>query len=262
MIPTKLFKKYILLLLLGNTIITGVFSQKVKFILVPEQDINLNSLVGRKSNKVDKLLAFRISNQITFRQYKKYLSDIKKDSSNLFYQSQLPKIERQDILNEKYRSSNEFDDDPVIGISQENACNYARWYGENNGEKSKIYRLPAVHEWISFYHVEKDILERSLFFDWTINAYDVSMFAFGKPDDFPYYFFNNYKKNSPPSMKLKSVIGYSYKFKADNPTKISETFGYYANEGYPDVGFRIIETDANDPFYKYVYPFQDDFKLK
>ena len=129
MIPTKLFKKSILFLLLGNLIITGVFSQKVKFTSVPEQDLYLNSFVGRESNKMEKLLAFRISNQITYGQYKKYLSDIKKDSSNLFYQSQLPKIERQDILNERYLSSSEFDDDPVIGVSQENASCYANWFG-------------------------------------------------------------------------------------------------------------------------------------
>lgn len=256
------FKIFLISILLLNLSVYSIFAQKVKFVSVPEQDLYLSSFVGRKSNKLEKVNAFRISEQITFGQYKKYLNDIKKDSSKQYYESQLPKIERQNILNEKYRSSSEFDKDPVIGISQENASNYATWFGNKFGNKGKNYRLPAIHEWISFYHIEKDKLDSSLFCDWTINAFDNSLFLFGDQDDFPFYFFSNYTKIGPPHMKFKSVIGFSYKFHANNPTTISKTFGYYANEGYPDVGFRIIETAKNDPLYKFVYPFQDEIKLK
>jgi len=239
-----------------------IFAQKVQFIAVPDQDLYLNSFVGRNSNKIEHITAFRISEQITYGQYKKYLSDIKKDSSDVFYQSQLPKIERQESLNKKYQTSSEYDDEPVIGVSQENASNYAHWYQIKQGFKNKIYRLPAIHEWISFYHANKTDFEKTLFFDWTINAFDHSIFEFAGKDDFPFYYFQKYKMDSPPTFKLKCVIGNSYKIRAENPTTISKTYGYFANEGYPDVSFRIIEINDFDPFAKYVYPFQDDIKLK
>jgi hypothetical protein len=246
----------------GMSLISEIAAQRVKFISVPEQELKLNSFVGRKSDKAEKISAFRISEQITFGQYKKYLFDIKKDSSEQFYESQLPKIERQNDFNEKYRLSSEFDKDPVIGISQENATNYVVWYSKNYGNKSKNYRLPAIHEWISFYHVQKEKINNSLFFDWTINAFDNSLFEYGSSDDFPFYFFHNYKKDDPSFKKLKCVIGNSYKFRSKNPSTISKNFGYYANEGYSDVGFRIIETEEIDPFYKYASPIKDDIKLK
>jgi hypothetical protein len=62
-----------------------------KFYTVPRQELELYQLLGIKENHIiDTIHSFEISDFITYREYKKYLNSIRKDSSEQFYLSQLP----------------------------------------------------------------------------------------------------------------------------------------------------------------------------
>jgi hypothetical protein len=65
-------------------------------------------------------------------------------------------------------------------------------------------------------------------------------------------------------MKRKCVIGQSFRISLKDPVKISSTFPCYADEGYADVGFRLIEVSRADYFDKYTNQdeVQSDISLK
>ncbi|MFY7669327.1 MAG: SUMF1/EgtB/PvdO family nonheme iron enzyme [Crocinitomicaceae bacterium] len=216
----------------------------------------------QSDSAIHHLSSFRISKQITLKEYKQYLNSIK-DSSYAFYLSQLPKIERQEYLTKNYLNSTEFDNEPVIGVSMDNACNFARWYTTVQNKEKIKYRLPTVFEWISM-NEERKPSSKDILLDWTLNAYDESAYDFFKRGEFPVGFFHKHKKYQPKVMKRKCVIGQSFRISLADPVKISSTFPCYADEGYADVGFRLIEVSRADYFDKYTNQdeVQSDISLK
>lgn len=228
------------------------YGQKIKFYDVKEKKLNFAEKMGIKSDtSIHNLSSFKISKQITLKEYKQYLSSIK-DSSYAFYLSQLPKIERQEQLTKNYLNSSDFDNEPVIGISMDNACNFARWYTNIQNKEKVKYRLPTIFEWISMNEeASKKNTFSSPLLDWTLNAYDESVYEFFKPGEFPVGFFIKHKKYDPKVMKRKCVIGQSFRISLADPVRISSTFPCYADEGYADVGFRLVEVSRADYFDKY-----------
>jgi len=246
------------------SILSTSYGQKINFYPVKEKNLNFAEKMGIPSDtSVHNLYSFRISKQITLKQYKQYLSSIEKDSSYAFYLSQLPKIERQENVTKNYLNSIDLDDEPVIGVSMDNACNFARWYTTFQNKEKIKYRLPTVFEWISM-NEERKPSSKDILLDWTINAYDESTYEFFKRGEFPVGFFYKHKKYEPKVMKRKCVIGQSFRISLADPVKISSTFPCYADEGYADVGFRLIEVSRADYFEKYTNQeeIQADINLK
>lgn len=221
-------------------------AQKLQFFNIKSKSLNFAQKLGVPSDSsVHELGSFRISNQITLKQYKQYLNSIKKDSLYSFYLSQLPKIENQEKLTAKYLSSNEFDSQPVIGVSMDNACNFARWYTAIQKNNKVKYRLPILVEWISM-NEEKKTFSDDFLLDWTLNSYDESSLLFYKKGEFPLGYFYQHKNTDPKIKKRKSVIGRSFRISLADPVKISSRFSYFADEGYADVGFRLVEVNKVD----------------
>lgn len=242
-------------------------SQQLKFVRISPQKINMHALVGRSSDKETFMYGFRISDQITYKQYKEYLHSILKDSTKEYYESQLPNFDKQNSLKEKYLNSNEFDNYPVIGVSYDNAMNYGIWYGKTSGKQNKYYRLPAIHEWLIMNKKAKKKInetESSFLFDWTLNAFEENLFYFQKPEEFPFLYFHQHKSTDHKVYKRKSVIGSSFRMKFNDPIEVSSRYGFYADQGYPDIGFRLVELDSDIDFIKRknTNTIQNDIKLK
>lgn len=241
------------------------YGQKIKFYDVKEKKLNFAEKMGIKSDtSIHNLSSFKISKQITLKEYKQYLISIK-DSSYAFYLSQLPKIERQEQLTKNYLNSSDFDNEPVIGISMDNACNFARWYTNIQNKEKVKYRLPTIFEWISMNEeASKKNTFSSPLLDWTLNAYDESVYEFFKSGEFPVGFFIKHKKYDPKVKKRKSVIGQSFRISLANPVEISSKFFCYADEGYADVGFRLVEVSRADNFEEHAIEeeIQSDISLK
>jgi hypothetical protein len=272
-------------LVLLISMISNSYGQKIHFFKVKSKRINFGEKLGIHSDTSFQISSsFRISKQITLKQYKQYLSSIEKDSSYAFYLSQLPKIDRQESLTKNYLNSSEFDDEPVIGVSMDNACNFALWYSAIEGNEKIKYRLPAVFEWIIMNEAyanpikekasditlknvnankKKNKLEGALL-DWTINTFDESAYEFYSSKHFPWGYFYQHTKYDNKVLKRKSVIGKSYRIALSDPIQLARTFFCYADEGYADVGFRLIEVSRKDPILKYAQqePIQSDIDLK
>ena len=239
---------FILVLIAAN-----VSKAQLNFIKIPKQDVAYRLHAGNYNINSAKIQKFKISRQVTFREYKEYLSEVKRDSTVFFYQKQLPSIVGQKQLTDSYNLTNEFDDLPVIGVSFESACNYAKWYQEKYGKNGKGYRLPSVMEWLSMYQLNRDKLKdttisKSLLSDWTINAYDESMYELSSNKLID--FFYDYNFSEPAVFKRKCIIGHSFRYSVSDPMEMI-WHPYFANEGYAEVGFRILEATEDDKLMKY-----------
>jgi len=189
--------------------------------------------------------AFEISSLVTFGEYKEYLAVIKKDSSAAFYLSQMPDtLMCTKGVYKAYTSGNDFDSDPVVGISWEAAMNYCRWktMQNNKGDINYIFRLPCESEWLDAYNYlntksEKNDLSQN-YSDWLLNAHDEDWWDFSHGSNYNYIYLAG--KKEPTVLKRKDFIGDSYLFKYENLADYEETFGYQ-DHGYRQVGFRVIK---------------------
>jgi hypothetical protein len=264
-------------LLIFVSILPLCYGQKIQFFKVKAKSVNFAEKLGINSdNSIHSLSSFRISKQITRKQYYQYLRSIEKDSSYAFYLSQLPNITNQENLTKNYLNSAKLDNEPVIGISMDNACNFAIWYSAIQGNEKVKYRLPAVFEWISMneehidrkkdgssYNSNRENKFDGPLLDWTINAFDESAYEFYDRGQFPIGYFYQHKKYDPKVKKRKCVIGKSFRIALADPIRISTLFSYYADEGYADVGFRLIEVSRKDPFEKFTrQEVQSDIDLR
>jgi hypothetical protein len=286
----SLMKKYCCLIAFASLLSIN-YGQAIRFFSVKKNCMNISEKLGLKPNEnCIEIPAFSISKQITLKQYKTYLKSIEKDSSYAFFLSQHPKIDFQESLTKKYLTVDDFDNEPVIGVSMDNACNFARWYTAIQGKKDILYRLPTVVEWISMneqFAIEKNdkldtVIQKKRtwkkktkkresnnknvnlhLLDWTINAFDESIYQYHDLTKFPLGHIYKHEHYEPKVMKRKCVIGKSFRISLADPVKIASLYSYYADEGYADVGFRLIEVSVNDPFWnqKKQEPIQSDIIL-
>lgn len=224
---------------------------------IPTQTIDLYKLIADSSKSaIQTIKGFQISEQVTFKEYKEYLTSVKKDSSEIFYLSQLPdsSIGSAEVYR-KYLNSSKFDNSPVLGISWENAMNYCKWktLADNKDSIQFVYRLPNCSEWLAAYSfltenkIKNDFNKN--YSDWLINSKDESIYDFineiaPKPFEYDWMYFHS--NNDPLALKRKQVIGNSYLYQQESILRYS--FSFYANEGYRQIGFRYVkETISESP---------------
>lgn len=196
--------------------------------------------------------AFEISSLVTYGEYKEYLAVIKKDSSTAFYLSQMPDtLMCTKGVYKAYTSGNDFDSDPVVGISWDAAMNYCRWetMQNNKGAINYIYRLPCESEWLDAYNylntksVKNDLSQN--YSDWLLNAFDEDAWDATnrtRLNIFDYIYLAG--KKEPNVLKRKNFIGDSYLFKYENLADYEEIYGYQ-DHGYRQVGFRVVKELVN-----------------
>lgn len=259
--PTK-----ILLLTFSLTLIltsSSIILTTSNLIIIPTQNLNLYELLGdtTRPDFSKEVKEFEISSFVTYKEYKEYLQSIKSDSSENFYQTQLPdkNIAPPEIRN-IYLTSNEYDNYPVLGISWDNAMNFCKWKSlkDNSKEINFIYRLPYASEWLSAYSfltsnkINNDLNKK--YSDWLLNSKDESHYDFTGESKkrFLYDYIILHRKEDPQALKRKFVIGKSYLFQLEE-LKDYYSFSYYATEGYRQISFRLIKVPAEENVFLLKY---------
>lgn len=228
-------------------------NRESKLYNIKEQILNLNELIHSSKKGVNQIIkAFEISPQISYKDYKIYLNEIKKDSSLSYYESQLPdkRIGTAKIYNE-YITSNKYDNYPVLGISWDNAMNYCKWktIRDNKDSIRFIYRLPHCSEWLAANQylntnkIKNDFNKN--YADWLINTFDESNYYIEnfETNSFKYNYVYFHKPNDPKALKRKLVIGNSFLYQQEYP--LAANFSYYANVGYKQIAFRFVKEYIN-----------------
>ena len=222
---------------------------KIEFYNIPAQKMDyLEKLGYEKEGDLLPVASFTVSNFITYGQYKEYLAEIRQDSSEVFYNSQLP--DSNMCLPEcytQYTSSSAFDNDPVVGISWEAAMSFCKWktIKENKpGRTDFIYRLPSCLEWMAAHEFSGKKPEMNQHYaDWLIHSKDESNFLSAENISMPYTYFA--KADDPPELKKKLMIGNSFLFQKEH-LKDFFYYSYYAFEGYRHISFRMVKEGKND----------------
>jgi hypothetical protein len=216
---------------------------------IPEQVLNVEDFIDSPwINRTDTLFGFEVSELVTLGEYKEYLNDVKRDSSERFYLSQLPDSSiANDDIRKKYMEKKVYESYPVVGISWDNAMNYCKWktMKEWDSKDGFVYRLPTFKEWLAAYQFlnnsgsESDLSKS--YSDWTINSFDESMYSFKRPYDEIYF----HTSSDHPALKRKFVIGNSFHFSQSKTIWFNGNFR--ANVGYARVGFRLIREPKGNP---------------
>jgi len=224
-------------------------AQNAQLHLIPDQTIDAYKLLGDSSNSyIETIVGFEISDLVSYKDYKQYLNAIKKDSSDLFYLSQLPDTNiGSKAIYDQYITGNVYDNFPVLGISWENAMNYCKWKTITENSKDSIvfiYRLPDCSEWLAVYtYYQKNNISNDFnktYSDWLLNAKDESLYKFSDDNIYPFDYIYFQKKNDPPVLKRKFVIGDSFLYQQDKLINYYR-FGFYSTQGYRQVAFRYVK---------------------
>lgn len=218
----------------------NIFQPYQVFGKFPGNDIDRNNKINYKLG----LDSFEISNQITYREYKIYLSVIKRDSSYLHYLKQLPDSTITSKENyREYTLGEQYDSYPVIGISWEAAENFCKWttIKQNKNEIKFLYRLPKLSEWLNAFNYlgEHKIVHDfgKDFSDWTLSTYFEYYNSIN--NDFVYDIYYEAKENDPPRLKRKIAMGDSYLYQKEN--LYNHWRGFYSFKGYRQIAFRIVK---------------------
>lgn len=214
---------------------------------IPRQVVNIEDLLdSRWLQNVDTISGFELSTLITLGEYKEYLSEIKKDSSERYYLTQLPDSSvGDDKVRKKYMKKKVYESYPVVGISWENALNYCKWKTVKGMELDSafLYRLPLFSEWLSaFKYLTATGLENDLnqsYSDWTMSS-NVDVDYGGPKNEFETNYEEVYlhKFSDSPSLKRKLVVGNSFHFA--QVSSILYKTNFPAFQGCSYVGFRLI----------------------
>ncbi len=239
-------------------------SKSARFYNIPTQTINQYELIGDNSKTTKQTInAFQISEFVTLKEYKNYLSSVKKDSSTEFYINQLPDscIGSVDVYN-KYLNSSAFDNFPVVGISWDNAMNFCKWktINENKVNIQFIYRLPHCSEWLAAYsYLSKNKIKNDFnknYSDWLINSKAESIFEVGleSPLKFKYDWVYLHENKDQKVAKRKLVIGNSYLYQQENILRYK--FNFYSYKGYRQISFRYVKEKVSESYTAYHHKFE------
>jgi len=225
-----------------------------KLISIPTQTLNLYKIIGVNwLSAIQTIDSFEISSFVTYEEYKEYLSSIKKDSSEQFYLSQFPDttIAPKEVY-QKYISSTDYDDYPVLGISWDNAMNYCKWKTLRDNPKDSInfiYRLPKCSEWLAAHsyleenHKPNDFNKN--YSDWLLSSKFENYLYDAKNYKFVYDNVYLHKKDDPLTMKRKFAIGDSYVCQQEH-LEGYYGFNYYSTQGYRHISFRYVKTEKKN----------------
>ena len=238
-----------LILSITLLISANVFSQKtnLQFCNIPKRTFSkkLSSFYNKKEFII-KTDSFQVSKLVTLKQYRDYLTEIKRDSSAKFYLSQLPDstmCSRDEY--QKYINSSEFEEFPVLGVTWESALNYCNWIlkKDTKGELANFrYRLPLVSEWLSATdYLQSNKLANDFnanVSDWTYCAFDESTYNYIQNLNLDYIYFA--KKLDPSALKRKQIMGASF-LGSENINKYQQQ-----NSGLKCLGFRVVKADLKN----------------
>jgi formylglycine-generating enzyme required for sulfatase activity/beta-lactamase regulating signal transducer with metallopeptidase domain len=126
--------------------------------------------------------------EVSVKQYFDYLKSVKKDSSELFYQTALPDVGKAPFKD--YFSDKKYSDFPVVGVSFNQAKNFCKWLTtvENQKLKSKgkppvqNFRIPSEVEWVYASFGSKDPVVPSI-----PKSTELSKVSANKPNDWGLY---------------------------------------------------------------------------
>lgn len=234
-----------------------VFGIQVQILLaqnytIPENTLQLNHYLPNEFAETEVKIhvnGFSISSFITLKEYKDFLNDIKKDSSQAYYLSLLPdsSFTTKDLY-EKYFNTTDYDTYPVVGVSWDNALNYCRWKTVKENPEGKInfvYRLPNFYEWVWAQDYLSAIAEsdfNKLYSDWVMDVKDESRFD-TETREFSLFYYYFHEKSDPPALKRKLVLGNSFLY-AFNSLQNFLIPSYYADHGYRQISFRIVKDES------------------
>jgi|GEM_PF-1438666 len=235
------------IILLSFMLLSGllVCQTTINWFKIPAQTYNPYTFVNDTVHKLSYTVKeFSVSQQITFKEYKQYLEDMKRDSGLAFYKSQLPDSNMclKEAYN-KYISGKAFDNYPVLGISWEDALNYCKWRTLKDNKDSLVflYRLPHLSEWaVASDYLAKQKIKTDFskyYADWTLAAFDESAYDFEhdlNPADYEYFAL----PNEANVLKRKRIMGNSFKYQSNYA--LQNGYGY-SFEGYAHVGFRLVK---------------------
>jgi hypothetical protein len=187
--------------------------------------------------------SFSLSSFVTVKEFKKYLKSIEKDSSKIFYKSQLPYS--RDIKEEMVKeilNNEHLQNKPMPCVSWTIARNYCKWL--TNQSKSNgngfTFELPLNSEIIAYNNLYgySDTNELQT---WTLNMFYDNALDFSELTIDQY----NAGKNDPPSMKRKVIYGSCYLMN-NKPTNSNRNFHFeYQDSSSRYVGFRIVRRTNN-----------------
>ena len=224
-------------------------AQLPAFFHIPKQQVNLFKVLGAPHDDQMQTTPKRaISEFVTYKEYKRFLADVKPQLEGTEYDKLLPhkNMGKHEIWQE-YLSTKKFDKEPVIGVSWDAAMLYCKWRTQQDNEGDSItfiYRLPTCSEWLAAQHFlsKGDRMHdfNQDFSDWTLSAKDESVLEFRRPDHFSFDYTYDHTPLDPPSMRRKVAIGHSYLFQRDTFLHYFST-SYYAHEGYRQISFRLVK---------------------
>lgn len=229
------------------------FAANSQSLSIPAQTIILNDFIPNIAythNIKISVNKFEISNQVTLKEYKVFLDEMKKDSGEVIYLTLLPDSSiAPKKIREEYFNSGKYDEYPVVGISWDNALRYCKWLTvKNNSDTLRIiYRLPNLYEYFSAYsHLQKSALPNdlnTLYADWLMDTKDESVVAGDNSIPLSYYYFH--QKTDANALKRKIVMGKSFHHSFQSFEEYMK-FSFYAQEGYAHIGFRIVTDKSNE----------------
>lgn len=232
--------RYKLLLLFLLSLSTSGISQ---FYPVPEIELDLRHVDTNAKTMTVK--SFQISGLVTVKEFKTYLSAVKRDSSSAFYRAQLPQsiTINQKMVNEILASS-ELQDKPMPGVSWSVARNYCTWLTGLSKQKgnNEQYGLPLLSQILACNEVygQKRMSELEC---WTLNSYDESSFNFFGLD-----YVYEADKDYPPSMKRKVVYNGSYHMNYVPGNAFRKLHYEYQDSSSRYIGFRIVRNEKQSDY--------------
>ncbi len=227
--------KHYLLLLISLSLSTFGISQ---FYPVPETNLDLRSIDTNLKTMTVK--PFQISALITVKEFKMYLSAVKRDSSSSFYHAQLPQSTtiNQKMVDEILASS-ELQGKPMPGVSWAVARNYCSWLNALSKRKgnNEQYALPLLSQLLAYDEVYGQNQMNELE-SWTLNTYDELSFEFFGLD-----YVYEAQRDDPPSLKRRTVYNGSYHMNYVSHDH-SKMFHYeYQDSSSRYVGFKIVKNE-------------------
>ncbi|MPL95787.1 hypothetical protein SDC9_41959 [bioreactor metagenome] len=237
-------------------LLTGLFAgsveaQKTSTVTIPQSRF-YPALHGYNTIPTDSFAvvpSFEATPFITLGQYKEFIesraaNDACKDS--LMPDRSIASAETY----KKYMSRKKYEKYPVLGVSWQNALEYCIWRTKMENPDSGIvfiYRLPYKSEWeqMALYadSTKKDFEINRHYAEWIMASFDESAFDFAGNLNNAYTFEYVYFAKDKDPQVLKRMHIYGRSFLSNDEYKM---YGY-SDQGYRDVGFRLVKEYVNMP---------------
>jgi len=226
-----------LLLILSILKLHSSFSQ---YYPVPKTKVDLTRFLESGHKKAIEVPEFSISNLVTVKEFKSYLLAVKVDSSNTYYESQLPKLgKKSEELLTAILNDPKFDNVAMPGVSWTVARNYCKWLSlrAKGVGLNYVFEIPKLEEVIAYETVYAN-KENHLLESWVLNAYDESLFEFSLDAGRGYFY--EAEKNDPPAMKRKMIYGGSYHMEIGKNNGLYSRAYEYQDSSSRYIGFRVV----------------------